>query len=67
MAKKPSGLGRGLGELLEDNAPEVKTNKGKVVVRPNVSETLVRSSDDLYAKDKKPKNRSVYLNYKDKR
>ena len=23
MQKKPSGLGRGLGDLLEDNAPEI--------------------------------------------
>ena len=68
MAKKPSGLGRGLGDLFEDNAPEVKTNKGKVVIRKSGdNEVVMRSNDELYAKDKKPKNRSVYLNYKDKR
>lgn len=30
MAKKASGLGRGLGELLEDNAPQV--NRGHRVI-----------------------------------
>ena len=32
MAKKPSGLGRGLGDLLEDNSLEVR-NRGNVVLR----------------------------------
>ena len=32
MAKKPSGLGRGLGELLEDNSPEIRS-QGSVVLR----------------------------------
>lgn len=31
MAKKTSGLGRGLGELLEDNAPEFRQGQGSVV------------------------------------
>ena len=35
MAKKPSGLGRGLGDLLEDNNPEVR-NRGNVVLRGGV-------------------------------
>ena len=31
MAKKPSGLGRGLGDLLEDNTPEIRRGQGSVV------------------------------------
>ena len=31
MAKKMSGLGRGLGDLFEDNAPEVRQGQGSVV------------------------------------
>ncbi len=33
MAKKPSGLGRGLGDLLEDNTPEIRVGKESVVRR----------------------------------
>ena len=33
MAKKPSGLGRGLGDLLEDNAPSLRTQQPSVIVR----------------------------------
>ena len=33
MAKKPSGLGRGLEDLLADNAPEVRRGAGSVVKR----------------------------------
>ena len=32
MAKKPSGLGRGLGDLLEDNMPHV-SNSHRVVLK----------------------------------
>ena len=34
MPKKPSGLGRGLGDLLEDNTLSLRTQKPSVVVRP---------------------------------
>ncbi len=33
MASKPSGLGRGLGDLLEDNTPTLRTQQPNVVVR----------------------------------
>lgn len=64
MSKKPSGLGRGLGDLFEDNSPEVKTSSGRVVIRRENEETEMRPSPSLYKI--KPKNRSVYLNYKEK-
>ena len=33
MAKKTSGLGRGLGDLFEDNTPEIRPNSSGTVVR----------------------------------
>lgn len=33
MASKPSGLGRGFGDLLEDNTPSLRTRESNVVVR----------------------------------
>ena len=35
MAKKDSGLGRGLGDLLEDNTPDVREGRSKVTVETN--------------------------------
>ena len=37
MPKKPSGLGRGLGDLLEDNTPSLRTQQPNVVVRTGES------------------------------
>ena len=66
MAKKESGLGRGLFELLEDNAPVVtkKNDGGRVVVRSPEGDKVMKTTSNLYDKDKKPKNRSVLQNYK---
>ena len=66
MAKqKAAGLGRGLGDLLEDNAPEVKTSTARVIIRkPDGDRDMKVSTPDLYDKDKKPKNRSVLSNYR---
>lgn len=66
MAKsKASGLGRGLGELLEDNTPEVKVSSAKVIIRKEDGDRDMKSTTpDLYEKDKKPKNRSVLSNYR---
>lgn len=71
MAKKPSGLGRGFGELLEDNSLE-STAKGSVVIRgesdtrKNASEVEVPplgyAPKSLY--EEKPKNRSIKANFK---
>ena len=65
MAKtKASGLGRGLGDLFEDNAPELIRPAGKVVVRSPEGDKVMRTTSSIYEKDKKPKNRSVLQNYK---
>ena len=65
MAKvKNSGLGRGLGDLLEENAPEVGRSTAKVVIRKDDGDKDMRPTADLYDKDKKPKNRSVLANYR---
>ena len=71
MAKKPSGLGRGFGELLEDNSLEIKT-KSSVVIRGTSSSandsTTVEVPPLGYAPkrlfEEKPKNRSVKANFK---
>ena len=31
--KKPAGLGRGLGELLDDNNPEIREDRGSATIR----------------------------------
>ena len=63
MAKKPSGLGRGLGELLEDNAPVFEGKSGaKVVVRNDTS--LERPQKATYVPESKPKNKSLKANYR---
>ena len=47
--KRESGLGRGLGSLLEDNSPEIS---GKAsVVRRTDEKPVTRTSDDLYKKE----------------
>lgn len=65
MAKtKASGLGRGLGDLFEDNSPIITPVGGKVIVRSPEGDKVMRTTSNLYDKDKKPKNRSVLQNYK---
>lgn len=62
MANKPSGLGRGLGELLEDNTPEVKGGRRpQVIVRTEQKKTV--NSPSLFP-DTKPKNKSLKANYR---
>ena len=64
MAKsKLSGLGKGLSDLLNDNAPEINVKSGgKVVVRSPEGDKVMKTTSTI--KDKKPKNRSVLQNYK---
>lgn len=61
MQKKPSGLGRGLGDLLEDNAPEIRKNTSKVIIRTDDKNVSV-STAELYPT--KPKNKSLKANYR---
>ena len=51
MAGKSSGLGRGLGDLLDDNTPSTRTH-----TQPNV---VVRKADDAAPKAK-PLPNSLY-------
>ena len=72
MAKKASGLGRGFGELLEDNSLEIKTER-RVVIREHSQDStenspssveippLGYSPKSLY--EEKPK-RSIKANFK---
>ncbi len=72
MAKKPSGLGRSLGELLEDNTPRYRTEKGSASIRQGEEtiqiaasapeETAKPEPKSLY--ETKHKNRSVKANFK---
>ena len=62
MAKKPAGLGRGLGDLFEDNKPFVTdAQHAKVVLRKEDKSSAV-STAELY--ETKPKNKSVKANFR---
>lgn len=67
--KKPSGLGRGLGELLDDNTPDLREGRGSVTVRKEGESIRVTPAGSTEIKPKalfetKPKNRSVKANFK---
>ena len=79
MAKKTSGLGRGLGDLLEDNAPEIRHDRGSVIRKEG--EKLMQSAPspmsassptpDLYRNtppkslyEERHKNKSLKANFK---
>ncbi len=67
--KKPSGLGRGLGELLEDNTPDLREGRGKTTVRKEGENIRIIPEGSVEVKTKplfetKPKNRSVKANFK---
>ena len=80
MAKKASGLGRGLGELLEDNSYQIRQGQGsavrKEVSAPEVASpaptTPVAPTPNPYYPqmtqkslyESKPKNRSLKANFK---
>lgn len=68
MAKKPSGLGRGLGDLLEDNTPSIRTPQPSVVVRQGqgketpAARPLPNSLYEIKTKplfETKPRNKSL--------
>lgn len=73
MAKKASGLGRGLGELMEDNAPTVHRG-GNVIRRDEQGSVSVTPPTQTGAKgmeirpkglyDGLPKTNSIKANFK---
>ena len=73
MAKKPCGLGRGLGDLLEDNTPQ-RTSQNNVVIRNEAkapaTPPITTPTPGLYSStpkslyEEKPKNRSIKANFK---
>ena len=74
MAKKQSGLGRGLDDLLDDNIPTKRTSqplvvpKGEVIQNDNAPKKAINTSiydtkvKSLY--ETKPRTRSVKSNFK---
>lgn len=67
MAKKNAGLGKGLGELLEDNTPTAR--RESVVMRSESGNIHVTPEPKIDAQPKrlfeeKPKNRSVKANFR---
>ena len=75
MAKKPAGLGRSLGDLLEDNTPEIRREKGSASLRQG-EETIRIAPAEIKPKEAPKseakslygepihKNRSVRANFK---
>ena len=69
MAKKESGLGRGLGDLLDDNTPEIRSGKGSVVLKTG-DERIRITPPESQEKQEKPlynepiKNRSIKANFR---
>lgn len=68
MNEKPSRLGRGLGDLLDDNTPTIRSQKPSVIVRngePQRSAPKTIINNKLYDTtpkplfETKPKNRSL--------
>ena len=68
MPKKPSGLGRGLGDLLEDNTPTLRTQQPNVIVRTEESrevpapQKLPNSLYEIKTRplfESKPRNKSL--------
>lgn len=53
MAKKPSGLGRGLDELLEDNTVSRRPH-------PNAQKPLVEAKDEFISQRQSPPSAPLY-------
>jgi hypothetical protein len=67
--KKPSGLGRGLGDMLEDNTPDIRSEHSSVTIRKEGESIRVTPAGSTEIKTKtlfetKPRNRSVKSNFK---
>jgi hypothetical protein len=68
-AKKPAGLGRGLGDLLDDNSPDIRAEHSKATVRHEGNSIRITPAGSAEVKTKKlfesqQKNRSVKANFK---
>lgn len=67
--KKPSGLGRGLGDLLDDNTPVLREGRGGNVSLKNNEPIRITPAGSTEIKPKnlfetQHKNRSVKSNFK---
>ena len=67
--KKQGGLGRGLGELLDDNTPDMREGRGSVVVKNEGGSIKITPVGSTEVKTKslfntKPRNKSVKANFK---
>ncbi|MBO7302578.1 MAG: hypothetical protein J6U68_00145 [Clostridia bacterium] len=68
--KKPSGLGRGLGELLDDNTPDIREGRSKVTVltEGDVIKITPEKTTEIGAPkalfETPKKNKSVKANFK---
>lgn len=67
--KKPSGLGRGLGEMLDENTPDIRAEHSNVTIRKEGESIRVTPVGSTEIKTKtlfetKHKNRSVKSNFK---
>lgn len=73
MAKKPAGLGRSLGDLLEDNTPQIRSGKGSASIRQGEETIRIAPSEEQALPKKEVKslydepvhrNKSVKANFK---
>ena len=67
--KKPSGLGRGLGELLDDNTPDLREGRSSVNIKHEGNSIRITPAGSTEIKPKnlfetQHKNRSVKSNFK---
>ena len=67
--KKPSGLGRGLGDLLDDNTPDIREGRSKVAVKTegDVIKIVPEGSTSYQTKalfETPKKNKSVKANFR---
>ncbi|MBE6593694.1 MAG: hypothetical protein E7642_06845 [Ruminococcaceae bacterium] len=67
--KKPAGLGRGLGELLDDNTPDLREDRGSVTMKNEGGSIRITPIGSTEIKPKtlfetQHKNRSVKANFK---
>ena len=69
VQKIPSGLGRGLGELLDDNTPDLRDKSASVTVKNEGNSIRITPAGSTEIKTKalfetQHKNRSVKSNFK---